>query len=144
MQAMAKKQVAVVVSGGASLGAYMAGALDEVIRAFNAVPGQYEIDIIVGTSAGATTGGLLAHELLYRADRPALHQVWVEEVDIRKLLAPDPEPPPGTDPAAVEPPAILNGRYLHELAMSVLGAIPPVAERVRAPCCADPLTFGVT
>ena len=54
---MAKKQVALVLSGGSSLGSYIAGALDELTRAF-AASDQYEIDIITGASAGATTSAM--------------------------------------------------------------------------------------
>jgi predicted acylesterase/phospholipase RssA len=61
---MAKKQVALVLSGGSSLGAYMSGALDELLKGFAAAADAFEIDIITGASAGATTSALIAHGLL--------------------------------------------------------------------------------
>lgn len=52
---MPNKQVALVLSGGTSLGSYIAGALAELLRALAATE-DYEIDIISGGSSGATTG----------------------------------------------------------------------------------------
>jgi predicted acylesterase/phospholipase RssA len=58
-----KKRVALVLSGGVSLGSYIAGALDELLRWLEA-DGDFEIDVITGASAGATTAALIAHGLL--------------------------------------------------------------------------------
>ncbi len=86
---MPKTRVAFVLSGGTSLGAYIAGALDELLRALSAAADRYEIDVIVGASAGATTAAIISHGLLYRGGETALHEVWVDQVDIVELLAPD-------------------------------------------------------
>src|SRR5947208_13483801 len=85
---MAKKRVALVLSGGVSLGSYIAGALDELMHAL-AASGEYEIDIITGASAGATTAAIIAHGLMYRNGETALHDAWVKQIDIVKLLPPD-------------------------------------------------------
>src|SRR5689334_4817843 len=102
------KKVALVLSGGVSLGAYIAGALDELLAAFVAVPDQYQIDIITGASAGATSAALIAHGLLYRGGQTELRAAWVDKVDITDLLAPD--IPRG------EPLSLLNSRRIREVA----------------------------
>src|SRR5215210_3705497 len=85
--AMAKTRIALVLSGGVSLGSYIAGALDELLRQM-AASGEYEIDIITGASAGATTAAIIAHGLLYRGGETLLHQIWVEQIDMIDLLDP--------------------------------------------------------
>ncbi len=72
---MPKTKIALVLSGGTSAGAYIAGALDELMRAFSHTD-KYEIDIITGASAGATTAALLAHGLWYRGGNTRLEHVW--------------------------------------------------------------------
>jgi len=47
---MPKKRVALVLSGGVSLGSYIAGALDELLSWLEA-GGDFEIDVITGASA---------------------------------------------------------------------------------------------
>jgi len=108
---MAKKQVALVLCGGASLGAYIAGALDEVLLAFRQTD-QFEIDIITGASAGALTGALTAFGLRYQDGQPPLHDCWVKKVDATQLLAPDLAPN--------EPFSIFNPRRLHEATLEVI------------------------
>jgi predicted acylesterase/phospholipase RssA len=132
---MAKKQVALVLSGGSSLGSYIAGALDELTRAF-AASDQYEIDIITGASAGATTSAIISHGLLYRGGHTALHDVWVENIDIVDMLAPD--------LPAGEWPTVLNGRPLREQAERTLAWPDPSKAGERAPFCAESLVVGMT
>ncbi|HEU5424413.1 MAG TPA: patatin-like phospholipase family protein, partial [Nitrolancea sp.] len=62
---MAKTRIAFVLSGGVSGGSYIAGALDEILRALKSSD-QFEVDIISGASAGATNAALIAHRLCYR------------------------------------------------------------------------------
>ncbi len=132
---MAKKQVALVLSGGVSLGSYIAGALDELLAALAAASADYEIDIITGASAGATTAALIAHSLLYRNGVTALHRAWVEAVDMVDLLAP-------SVPAA-EGLSLLSGQRLVEIAGQEL-AWPPGSVAHRAAFCADHLTVAMT
>jgi predicted acylesterase/phospholipase RssA len=61
---MPKTKVALVLSGGSSLGSYIAGALEELLKAFAAAIDKYEIHIMTGASAGATTAAIIAHGLL--------------------------------------------------------------------------------
>ena len=101
---MAKTRVALVLSGGTSAGAYIAGALDELIRAFKGSE-EHEIDVIVGASAGATNAAIIAHGLCFRDGETDLHKVWVEDLDILDLLAPDLGP---DDPISVLSPSRLR------------------------------------
>jgi len=132
---MGKKRVALVLSGGVSLGSYIAGALDELLRALHA-GGDYELDVIVGASAGATTAAIIAHGLLYRGGTTALHQTWVERVDMAELLSDTPIP-------AGEPLTLLSSMVLRQMAEEATPALP--AEQCRAsPLCADELTLALT
>jgi predicted acylesterase/phospholipase RssA len=130
-----KTKVALVLSGGVSLGSYIAGALEELLAAF-AQTNQYEIDIITGASAGATTGAIIAHGLLYRNGQSSLRRVWVEGVDITDLL--DPTPP---DPG--EGLSLLSSKRLLAIARQEL-QWNPADTPVRAPFCADTLTLAMT
>jgi predicted acylesterase/phospholipase RssA len=94
---MKKTRVALVLSGGISAGSYIAGALDELLRAFQA-SNEYEIDIITGGSAGSTTAALIAHGLCHRNGETDLHRVWLDKVDIVELLDPNVCP---SDPLSV-------------------------------------------
>src|SRR6266566_1522726 len=129
---MPKKKVALVLSGGVSLGSYIAGALDELMKAF-AASKDYEIDIITGASAGATTGAIIAHGLLYRGGETALHDVWVDKIDITDLL--EPQVPAG------EPASALSARHLEQVASETLQWDRPVQ---RAAFCASKLTLSMT
>ena len=132
---MARKKVALVLSGGTSLGSYIAGALDELMTAF-AARDDYEIDIIVGASAGATTAAIIAHGLSYHGGRTALHHVWVDGIDIVELL--HPEVPVG------EPPSLLSAQPLRELTREQLEWDPARGNGERARFCADKLILAMT
>lgn len=132
---MAKIKVALVLSGGVSLGSYIAGALDELMQAF-AASDNYEIDIITGASAGATTAALIAHGLLYREGKTALHEAWVEKVDIVDLLAPD--------LPRDEFPTLLTSAPLQRIAQDVLIWPNPEDRGKPASFCADTLTVAMT
>jgi hypothetical protein len=97
-----------VLSGGSSAGAYIAGALEELLWAFQFTD-RYEVDIITGASAGATNAALIAHGLCYRNGATDLADVWVDGVDIVDLLEPEIE--------ADEPFSILSAQQLRLLAL---------------------------
>jgi predicted acylesterase/phospholipase RssA len=131
---MAKTRVALVLSGGVSLGSYIAGALDELLRKM-ALNGNYEIDIITGASAGATTAAIIAHGLMYRGGETLLHRIWVEQIDIVDLL--EPEIPSDT------PLSLLSNRRLIEIARE--GLSPPAGQApARSPLCASRLKVAMT
>lgn len=132
---MEKKRVALVLSGGVSLGSYIAGALDELLRALT-LSGAYEIDVITGASAGATTAALIAHGLLYRGGETALHDVWVRQIDMHDLLDPHGLPD--------EPFSLLSNRRLTDVAHQVLSWSVEWGEPRRSPLCADRLVVALT
>src|SRR5205814_2023540 len=126
---MAKRKVAVVLSGGASFGTYIAGALDELMVAI-AHSGEYEVDIIAGSSAGGITSALLAHGLLYRGGTTAMREVWIEKMDIVGMLAPQ---------LYDEPFSLLNIHPLLREAQALI-SWPGTESPVRAAYCAPHLT----
>jgi predicted acylesterase/phospholipase RssA len=134
---MAKKRVALVLSGGVSLGSYIAGALDELLRRMEA-SNEYEIDVITGASAGATTAAIIAHGLLYRGSATGittlLKKTWVEDIDAYDLLdstiAPD------------IPLSVLNNQRLKQIATDALS--PPNGEAQSSPLCAERLQVALT
>jgi hypothetical protein len=84
----------VTLSGGASLGAYEAGAaaaLAVAVRYLDAEEGQEtSVDAIGGASAGALVSFFTAHALLEGLDPEALlHETWVERVTLPLLRAND-------------------------------------------------------
>jgi predicted acylesterase/phospholipase RssA len=132
---MARKKIALVLSGGVSLGSYIAGALDELMAALSSSE-EYEIDIIAGASAGATTAAIIAHGLLYRNGKTALEDVWVKKVDIQELL--DRELPD------TEPLTLCSSRQLKKVAEETLSWNDPEDKGKRAAFCADRLVLAMT
>lgn len=135
---MARKRVALVLSGGVSLGTYIAGALDELLVALNAHSDEYVIDIITGASAGATTAAIVAYDLLYRGGKTGLYRAWVEQIDFVNLL--DRQIPTNGQ----EPVALFHARQLHTVANETLDWGNSAAAPVRAPACAENLIVGMT
>ena len=131
-----KKRVALVLSGGASLGSYMAGALDELLKAFASASDQYEIDIITGASAGATTAAIVAHGLLYHGGETALHDVWVDKMEMADMLAADLGPD--------DPPSLLSVSRIRQIAKETLAWDATKDTAARAPVCAEKLTLAMT
>jgi hypothetical protein len=132
---MPKTNVALVLSGGVSAGSFIAGALDELLRAFKASD-RYEIDIITGASAGATTAALIAHGLCYRDGETDLYRVWVEQVDMVELLAPDIGPD--------DPISVLSPTQLRQLASETISWPPDGGPGERATICAPNLIVAMT
>lgn len=124
------RPLALVLSGGVSLGAFQAGALDELLFLLGEVDrrarreGREELrvvpDILTGASAGAMTGALVARALLHHpALRASLHRAWVEEAHLPVFLR---DPPDN---------AVLNPGGLRELARRFIR--PRAAEVVEPP-----------
>jgi predicted acylesterase/phospholipase RssA len=133
---MSKQQVALVLSGGSSLGSYIAGALDELMHAFAVAKDRYEIDIITGASAGATTAAIIGYGLLYQGGGSDLYNIWVKKIDITHLLSPG--LPPG------EHLSLLNPQRLREVAKEVIRPDQPQNLIGRAPFCSPDLVLAVT
>jgi hypothetical protein len=88
-------RLALIMGGGVSLGTYTAGAVTEIYYALKQLnpPGKprVRVEVLVGASAGAMTAALFAKALA--CDDPAsieaLHEAWVEQIDISKLAPPN-------------------------------------------------------
>ena len=85
--------ISLILAGAVSLGSFEAGALDEILYVLDRLnDGQpeadrYRIDSIAGASAGSMTAALVAQAVMRGFDKRALlHQAWVEEIDIARLL----------------------------------------------------------
>jgi hypothetical protein len=101
------KRLAISISGAVSLGSYEAGVLFELLYAIaqhneSGVPEEerIEIDVLTGASAGGMTATIVAHKLLFDAQalkdpyNNALYGPWIQDVDLRGLLALGPDEDP--------------------------------------------------
>jgi predicted acylesterase/phospholipase RssA len=84
-------RVCLTLSGGASLGAFQAGACAALLTALECLRDEHDIDVRVdaigGASAGSIVGLMVAHSLLEGIDGPhALHEAWVERVGVDTLM----------------------------------------------------------
>jgi predicted acylesterase/phospholipase RssA len=84
-------RVTLTLSGGASLGAYQAGATAALLVALGQVRDEHGVDVRVdavgGASAGAIVGLMAAYSLLEGVSGcDVLHEAWVERVSIDTLL----------------------------------------------------------
>ncbi len=129
-------RIALTFAGGASLGAYAAGAAHEILWALSHRTDPRRavvIDVLTGASAGAVTAALVARALL-GAPQGGLHRVWVVEMRLADLL----EGPPR--------PSLFSDRALWELAHRHL--LPRGSDPSEAPCPAAPpelrLTFALS
>ncbi|MEM7648124.1 MAG: patatin-like phospholipase family protein, partial [Cyanobacteria bacterium P01_A01_bin.70] len=94
-----RRNIALVIAGGASLGSYEAGvmtellyALDYINRTRKADEPEFVIDVMTGGSAGALTAALVARIMLHGyGERSRLYEAWVERINIVELMqrAPD-------------------------------------------------------
>jgi patatin-like phospholipase len=92
-------RLAITVAGAVSLGSYEAGVLYEVLDALaqhNAgLPDQQKIlvDVLTGASAGGMSATVLAQKLMFEGDsltdpyNNTLYRAWVQDIDIKGLLA---------------------------------------------------------
>ena len=94
-----RRNIALVIAGGASLGSYEAGVMTELLYALDYLnrtrkpdEPQFVIDVMTGGSAGALTATLVARILMHNSgDRARLYEAWVERINIIELMqnAPD-------------------------------------------------------
>lgn len=85
-------KIALILSGGSSLGAYIGGAVTEIFLALrrNTADERVTIDVITGTSAGALTAAILARTLVINPHTLGwIRTAWVDAVDAEALLNPD-------------------------------------------------------
>jgi predicted acylesterase/phospholipase RssA len=84
-------RVCLTLSGGASLGAYQAGASAALLAGLECVRDDHGVDVRVdavgGASAGSIVALMVAHSLLEGVDGcRVLHEAWVERVSVDTLL----------------------------------------------------------
>ena len=110
---MADLRVSLTLSGGASLGAFQAGAVAALLVGFSHARCEEDADIRVdaigGASAGSLVGLLAAFALLEGADGPKLlSRGWVEEVDLEMLEEGDADGPLSLEGVQRRFPDLLN------------------------------------
>lgn len=86
MPSTGKKKVALVFTGAVSLGSFEAGVAYEIVKHIQEKKQpELEVDVIVGTSAGALTGALTALALVNGLDPSILEKSWLS-VKLEDLL----------------------------------------------------------
>jgi predicted acylesterase/phospholipase RssA len=95
---MAPLRIYLILSGGASLGAYEAGAASAVCLAVRRLESEEDveasIDAVGGASAGAIVGLLASYAITEGLDPvELLHEAWVERVSLRLLRGTDSNAP---------------------------------------------------
>ncbi|MGB3615218.1 MAG: DUF3376 domain-containing protein [Elainellaceae cyanobacterium] len=89
-----RRNIALVIAGGGSLGSYEAGVLTELLYALDYLnrtrqpdEPEFVVDVITGGSAGALTAALVARIMLHDyGERSRLYEAWVERIDIVELM----------------------------------------------------------
>lgn len=128
-------RLALVLGGGASLGAYVGGVVAEVLEALVAQErGGVELGVIAGSSAGAVTAALAARAMTVNPEViPFLRKLWVDALDFEVFLDPDRPNPAG----------LLSDAALRELSEALIAA-DPASDDLRPAGVADTLRVGLT
>jgi predicted acylesterase/phospholipase RssA len=127
-------RLALVLSGGVSLGTYVAGAVLEILRAIEQDEGRgLRLDVVAGSSAGALTAALAGRAMSVNPQLiPWLEKVWVDVLDADLLLnSGRPDRSGFMDVSAVD-----------ELSRALITAGPASDDR-PSPACGDPLHIGL-
>ena len=113
------------LSGGASLGAYQAGAVAGVVTAITHLADEEDVTVTVDAVGGASAGSLVAlcaaHCLLEGIDPVhLLHEAWVEQVSLERLRARGRRAPLSFEQLRDQVPSLLDprdqaGRPIHRL-----------------------------
>lgn len=139
---MPEIRLALIMSGGVSLGTYTAGALTEIHHALgrlnrNRADGTpaVRVEVLAGASSGAIGGALFARALTLEPDAiHALREAWVERISMAELLK--------RDDGGFHPHAIFSDRAVLELAEEYLG--PPTGRPRWSSFATSPLQVGFT
>lgn len=129
-------RLALILSGGASLGSYVGGAVSEILYALERretdVP--VSVDVITGTSTGALNAALAARTLCVNQNlRPWIERTWVEAMDAGVLLNPERDDRRG----------LLDAGALDDLTRSLVDA-DPATDDSRSRHAGRPLRVGLS
>ncbi len=86
-------RLALVLPGAVSLGAYEAGAVYELLMVLGLFGEErpFNLDLIIGTSAGALTGALAAFSIARGESPLRLYEAWVHGLSLNSLLQRGPD-----------------------------------------------------
>ncbi len=85
-------KLALVFSGGASLGSYAGGAATEILRALEEGRGRSDLElaVVTGSSSGALNAALASRTVAVNPNlRPWIRRAWVDGADADSLLSAD-------------------------------------------------------
>ena len=129
-------KIALVLSGGVSLGSYTGGAVTELLLALarNEASGPVRIHVITGTSAGALNAALAARALAVNPGVvPWIERAWLDGADAGHLLNPKRKDRRGA----------LDPRVLEDLSRALVTA-GPASDDAVSPALGVPLRVGIT
>lgn len=129
-------RLALILSGGASLGSYVGGAVSEILYALERRRSEepVSVDVITGTSSGALNAAFLARSLAVNPNlRPWIERAWVEAMDASVLL----------NPGRRDRRGLLDASALDELTGSLVDA-EPATDDARSPHAGRPLRVGLS
>lgn len=129
-------RIALVLSGGVSLGSYTGGAVTELLRALtrNEATGSARIHVITGTSAGALNAALAARALAVNPGVvPWIERSWVDGADAEHLL----------NPGRRDRTGALDPTVLEDLSRALVTA-EAAADDAVSPALGAPLRVGIT
>lgn len=120
-------RLSLTISGGASLGAYEAGAAAALTLAVQRLAQSEDVDASIDAVGGASAGALVAlstaHCLVEGIDPvPVMHEAWVERVSLRELRARDGHAPLDLDRLRDDLPRMLDPRDDQDRPAHRLGA----------------------
>lgn len=127
-------RIALVLSGGVSLGSYVAGAVTEILTALERNRrAPCTVDVIAGASAGSVVGAMAARSLAVNPSLlPWMEKVWVDAVDARVLL----------NSARANRAGLLDISVFEELSAALITSAPAADDR-RAAAAGSPLRVGI-
>jgi predicted acylesterase/phospholipase RssA len=129
-------KIGLILSGGASLGTYTAGAVTELLAALgrNRNREPVQVGVLAGASAGALTAAVAARALVVDPNLlPWIGKAWIEGMDASLLLR----------SSRATRTSLLDADVLDEISRALVTA-DPAADDEPSPLLADTLGLGLT